>query len=157
MEWTSERKNQLGLQSLADFLDEHGLRTKDPDTYVHGPEHYDCLDDKWAKGEVLGIIGASGSGKTQVTFEIFESILRKTQDRNSIVVFVSLEMTIQRIAKRWVSLVGRDSPLLNRLYIVSNYNEDGTSKELNTETIKREVRLQSIISPYTKRKGHICI
>jgi len=134
-----KRKQQLGIKSLGDMIRNGDVKFEiDPEMFVHGPKDFDCLADRWSRKEVMGFVGGSGSGKTQVVLEIFSKILENTLDENTICVFVSLEMTTHKIAQRWINLVGHDNPISDRLYVISNYNEDGTSKMLTTESILRD-------------------
>ena len=140
MNFVDKRKKQLNIKSLHEQIKEKGYNyTKNENDLVFGPEEFDCLNDKWSKKEVLGLIGGSGSGKTSISLEIFRHILQNSKDPNSIVIFVSLEMTTEKIAKRWINLVGEDSELTKRFYIISQYDENDKPRMLNSDDILREV------------------
>lgn len=141
MNLRDERKKQLKISSLADLLDSGTIDfEKDPRSYVNGPKDMDCLVDKWARKEVLGIIAGSGAGKTQLTLTIIRDVLESNPDQ--IAIFTSLEMVTKKIAERWVNLVGRGSELTSRLYIISNYElEDDKAKNLTTDGILREAQM----------------
>lgn len=139
MSFIAKRKQQLGISSLGDLIRAGKIRTeKDSNLFIHGPNDFDCLVDKWARKEVMGLIGPSGGGKTQLTLGWFRDILLNSNDPNSVCVFVSLEMTTDKIAQRWIKM-NQDTPeLADRLYIISNYDEKGKAKMLTTETILKE-------------------
>lgn len=139
MTFLDKRKEQLGVKSLGDKIKSGKLKTEiNPDLFVHGPPEFDCLVDKWAKKEVMGLIGGSGAGKTESIMYFFKNILENSKDDNSIVIFVSLEMTDDRIAQRWTRLVGEDSPLTDRFFVVSNFDDEGKARELTTDAILAE-------------------
>lgn len=147
MEFKEARIKQLGIKSLGEMIRSGKVSMfKDPSSFVYGPESMDCLNDKWSKKEVLGLIGGSGAGKTQIVMDIFRNILQNSKDPNSIVIFVSLEMTVNRIAERWQNLVGPDSPLTDRLYVVSNFDDNDKARCLTTAGILNEcLRIKHIL------------
>ena len=57
MNFLEKRKNQLGIKSLKEMLDE-GEITKgiDESLFVHGPEEFDLLVTKWSRQEVSSAI-----------------------------------------------------------------------------------------------------
>lgn len=133
------RKSQLKIKSLGEKIREGSVNTTlNPDLFVHGPKQIDCLTDKWARRKMLGIIGASGIGKTELVMEIFENILTNTKRDNSICVFVSLEMTTNEIAQRWADRVG-DSPISDRFHVISRYDDDGKPRDINLKKIISEI------------------
>lgn len=135
-----KRKKQLGIKSLAEKLADGTVSfVTNPANQVNGPAYLDCLQEKWERGTMMGIIGASGVGKTELVFEIFQHILENSSDPNSICVFVSLEMSENKIAKRWIKRVGKNSPLTGRLYIVSNYTLEGKTRKLTVGDIINEI------------------
>jgi energy-coupling factor transporter ATP-binding protein EcfA2 len=139
VDFKQARMKQMKIKSIGSMIEDNEIVSiQDPTLFIHGPTDMDCLNDRWSKKEVLGIIGGSGSGKTALVLEMFRHILMNSQDPNSIVIFVSLEMTTANIAKRWQKLVGPNSPLSYRLYVVSNYEDDGRAKCLTTAGILNE-------------------
>lgn len=133
------RKHQLKIKSLGEKIREGSVNINlDPETFVHGPKQIDCLTDRWARRKMLGIIGASGIGKTELVMEIFESILTHGANKNSICVFVSLEMTTNEIAQRWSDRVG-DSPISDRFHVISRYDDEGKPRDINLNRIIAEI------------------
>ena len=135
-----KRKQQLGIRSLGEKLADGSIGSAtNPANFVHGPPHIDCLEEKWERGCMMGLIGASGSGKTELVLEIFEHILKNSTKPDSVCVFVSLEMSESQIAKRWIRRVGKNSPLTNRLYVVTNYHQDGKARKMTVGDIINEI------------------
>lgn len=134
------RKQQLGIKSLGDQIRSGEIvNTIDPSLFIHGPDYMDCLVEEWSKKEMMGIVGGSGVGKSSIALEIFRHILLNNDNPDSVCIFVSLEMTTQKIAARWRKM-NKDTPeLADRLYVISNYGENGKSKMLTTEGILNEV------------------
>lgn len=139
MSFLDKRKEQLGVKSLGDKIKSGKIKTEiNPNLFVHGPPEFDNLVDRWAKKEVMGLIGGSGAGKTECVMYFFKHILENSKNDDSIVIFVSLEMTDDRIAQRWTRLVGENSPLSDRFFVISNFDEQGKARELTTDTILAE-------------------
>lgn len=112
---------------------------EDTTVFVNGPEFFDCLENRWQKGEILGLVAHTGVGKTTIALNIFRDMIRNNPDNDDLFVFFSLEMAERRIVERWKKLVGENSPLTKRLIVISNLNEDRTSKEINLQKIVKFV------------------
>ncbi len=103
---------------------------------VYGPSFFDCLHYKWAKKQVLGLVAGSGVGKTSVTLKMFKDMIMNNFDNNEdVFVFFSLEMTEEEIMERWISLVGENSPLADRLYVIGNEDEDGEPRNIGLQEV----------------------
>lgn len=128
MNFAEKRRSQAGIRSLGELRRKGKVkRGSDPDLFVHGTPEFDCLVHKWSRKEVLGVIGDSGVGKSEVVLQIMKDILISNPE--SCGVYVSLEMTDQEIAKRWFDMTGDDEDLADRLFILSRYDEEGKSRE----------------------------
>lgn len=136
--FADKRKQQMGVRSIAD-LKRSGKVTGGLNTslFVHGPEEFDCLKNKWSRQELLGVIGDSGVGKSEVVLYFFKHILKSNPD--SCVVYVSLEMTDEKISQRWFKLTEDCPEISERLYVISRYDETGKSREVSMGWIKREL------------------
>lgn len=93
-------------------------------TPVFGPDVFDCLVNKWSKKQVLGLVAGSGVGKTAVTLFIIKCMIENNPDNDDVFVFISLEMPAAEIVERWVQLVGKDSPLADRLYVIDTEDDE---------------------------------
>lgn len=124
-------------------------RTIDPDKnlgdLVKGTWYFDStvLGNPWRKRELLGLIAGTGVGKTTVTLKWMKDAIENNPDNDDIYVFFSLEMAVGEVVTRWNKLVGKDSPLADRLYVISS----------ETETFEpRQIGLQEILEDCTELK-----
>lgn len=133
-----KRKSQMGISSLGD-LRRSGKVTGaiNPKMFVHGPPDFDCLTNKWSRQELLGLIGDSGCGKSEIVLYFFKSILKNNP--NSCAVYVSLEMTDEKISQRWFAMTEDCPEIADRMYIISRYDEQGKSREISMKWIKKEL------------------
>lgn len=138
MDFATKRKQQLKISSIADLLRSGKVTGKsNPALFVHGPEEFDCNIEKWSRQELGGVIGDSGVGKSEVVLQFFKSILLKNP--KSFAAYVSLEMTDEKIAKRWYKITEDCPELAERMFILSRYDENGKSREVNVQWIKKEL------------------
>jgi hypothetical protein len=145
MDFMHKRREQMKVSSMAD-LKRSGKVTgaSNPALFVHGPEEFDCNVEKWSRQELGGIIGDSGVGKSEVVLQFFKSILKNNPTSNA--VYVSLEMTDEKIAKRWYKITEDCPELAERLFVLSRYDENGKAREVNVHWIKKElVRYREIV------------
>ena len=120
MDFAGERKKQSGIRSLGDSKREGRVTGKiDPAKFVNGPKKIDCLARPWHRGDLTGILAGMGIGKTSFVLYIFKHILLNNPD--GIVVFVSLEMTLDEIAEKWENATQDCPELADRLYVIENY------------------------------------
>ncbi len=85
-------------------------------------------------GQVIGLVGGSGVGKTAVALNLFEGFV--TLNPNYDHFFVSLEQPEGEIAARWKAMCGENDRLHRKVHIIGNYNADNTFRDLSLETIK---------------------
>ena len=102
---------------------------------INGPHYLDCTKKGWRKGEVLGLIAGSGVGKTTATLDIFYEMLKNNPESTDVYIFFSLEMQDWEVIERWKSLVGDNKDYNNRLYIVSNEDENGYERHINLQQL----------------------
>lgn len=119
--------------------------------YVNGPNYLDSavLGKPWRRQELLGIIAGSGVGKTAFALNVIRHIIANNPDNNDVFVFFTIEMPEAQIIERWVSLVGDNSPLTNRLYVIGNQDEQGMPKNIGLQEIFEACR---DIKKHTGRK-----
>jgi hypothetical protein len=94
-------------------------------SFVRATDYFDSavLGNPWRKRELTGLIAGTGVGKTTVTLKWMKDCIQNNPDNDDIFVFFTLEMAVGEIVTRWNSLVGKDSPLADRLYVIGNENE----------------------------------
>lgn len=133
-----KRKTQMKIESIADKKRTGKITgTLNPKLFVHGPEDFDCLHNKWSRQELLGLIGDSGVGKSEVVLHFFKHILKNNPGSNA--VYVSLEMTDEKIGQRWFRICEECPEISERLFIISRYDENGRSREVSMDWIKKEL------------------
>lgn len=111
-----------------------GISTQSGD-FVHGTYFFDCLHHKWMKKQVLGLIAGPGIGKTSVTLKMFKDMLENNGENDEVCIFFSLEMPEEDIIEKWISLVGEDSKLTDRLYVISNENDNGDPRNIGLQEL----------------------
>lgn len=145
---------EKGIYSVADRL-KQGFRKDAEGERVFGPSFFDCLETRWTKTNVLGLIGAPGGGKTTVALNIFKHMIENNPNSDDIFIFFSLEMPEKEILERWVSLVGEDPVKCARLYIVSNEDSEGTPRNINLQDIVEYT--QNICKETKKNAGAVVV
>ncbi len=140
--WTFETNPQSGM--VSDTVKDILLRSDDSlkgtrfacnkiiDDTVHG----------FRLGQVLGIIGGSGVGKTTLTLNTFLWFAEANPDYHHF--FFSLEQPPGEIASRIKTICQGNDRLFDKIHIVSNYDEDGTFRHFSLDTI--EAHLLKFIS-----------
>lgn len=139
MDFLQKRKTQLNISSVGDMFKSGALSVNSNDTlFINGPQEFDCLKNKWSRKELLGIVGDSGCGKSEMVLYVFKHIL--LNNKEGCCIYVSLEMTTQKLAQRWVEMTKDCPEISDRFYIISRYNEDGTSNQIDIGHIVRTLK-----------------
>lgn len=104
---------------------------------VRGTWYFDTgvLGHPWRKREVLGLIAGAGVGKTSVTLKWMKDAIENNADNDDIYLFFSLEMPEADIIKRWTGLVGNQSTLADRLYVIANEDDKGNPRNIGLQEI----------------------
>lgn len=89
-------------------------------------------------GQVMGLVGGSGVGKSEVALNAFKGFVHFNPDY--IHLFVPLEQPKREIAVRWQRLCGEETRLHDRVHILDNYNDDGTFRALSLTDIGEEIK-----------------
>lgn len=122
------------VPSVADRK-KQGFSDKQKGFLVRGPKHFDCMQKPWRTGQVLGIVGGSGIGKSTVTLDIFKDIIDNNPEDDGIFVYFNLEMPEYDTIEKWDLLTDGDSKAASRLYVVSNEDENGDPRHINLQKI----------------------
>jgi hypothetical protein len=112
-----------------------GLLTKKRGTQVRGPAYLDCLYHGWRTGQLLGLIGSPGVGKTTTTLDMFYGMIKNNPQEDDIFIFFSLEMPASEIIEKWQNLTQGEDHLSEKLYVVSNESDGGEGKFLSLQDI----------------------
>jgi len=97
-------------------------------------------------GQVIGIIGGSGVGKTTLTLNAFLWFAEANPDYHHF--FFSLEQPPEEIAQRIKTICQGNDRLFDKIHIVSNYEADGTFRHFSMDSI------QDHLVSFTERTGH---
>lgn len=100
----------------------------------------DVLGNPWRKREITGLIAGTGVGKTTVTLKWVKDAIQNNPENDDIFVFFSLEMAVGEIVSRWNKLVGKDSPLADRLYVIGNETESFEPRNIGLQEILEDCR-----------------
>lgn len=113
---------------------------------------YEILVEELDEGEYFGfqidgdrlfLLGdCTVTHNTEIVLDIFEKILLNNLDKpNQVCVFVSLEMSEVRVAKRWIAKVGIDNPISDRFYVIDNFDADGKALGMDLHQIRERLNL----------------
>lgn len=98
------------------------------------------LGNPWRKREITGLIAGTGIGKTTLTLKWMKDCIENNPDNDDIFVFFSLEMAVGEIVSRWNKLVGKDSPLADRLYVIGNETDSFEPRNIGLQEILEDGR-----------------
>lgn len=143
--WTHELENQTGLSQSV----EHILSQND-DESLKGTRFpcyrfFDGTKHGFRLGQVIGLCAGVGVGKTAIALNFFKGFVELNP--NYIHMFVALEQPGREIADRWKKMCGDDTKLHKKVHILSNYNEDGSYRNLSLNEV------QDYILDFQKKTG----
>lgn len=107
------------------------------ETRLYGHPMFDATKHGFRLGEVLGLIGGSGAGKTALSLNFFKWFVERNPDY--IHVFVTLEMPKIQIAERWSKLADDNRVLHEKVHVLSQHDENGICRELTLDAIKNDI------------------
>jgi KaiC len=85
-------------------------------------------------GQVIGIIGGSGVGKTTLTLNSFLWFAEANPDYHHF--FFSLEQPPGEIASRIKTICNGNDSLFDKIHIISNYEADGTYRHFSMDSVQ---------------------
>ncbi len=88
-------------------------------------------------GQVIGIVGGSGVGKTTLTLNAFLWFAEQNPDYHHF--FFSLEQPVGEIAARIRTICQGNEGLFDKIHLVSNYAEDGTYNHFSMDSIEEHL------------------
>lgn len=88
-------------------------------------------------GQVIGLVGGSGIGKTAFALNMFRWFCQENPDYHHF--FVSLEQPSNEIALRWKTMCGADESLHSKVHVVSNYDKNGAFRHLSFDDIREYI------------------
>lgn len=85
-------------------------------------------------GQVFGLVGGSGIGKTTFALNLFRWFVEQNPDYTHF--FVSLEQPVEEISERWVKMCGNNTRLHSKVQVLGNYDKKGVYRDLSLSEIK---------------------
>ena len=138
MNFLEKRKEQLGIKSLGDLRREGKVTTGlNKNLLIKASPEFDCLVNGWQRQEIQVRIGDSGCGKTETVLIDAMHVLKNNPTSN--VLFISLEMTAQKIGERWFSMTKDCPDLCDRFFIISRYDDQGKARNVSMQWVKNEI------------------
>ncbi len=96
---------------------------------------FKVLSAPWRKRELIGVIAGTGIGKTTFILKIIKDTIENNPENDDIHILYSLEMAEGEMIDRWIKLVGKDSPLAERLYVIGNEDEKGDPRNIGIQEL----------------------
>lgn len=146
MDFTQKRKSQMGVKSLGDMRREGRIKsTTDSSRLVNGPKFFDCLERPWMRGDMMGVLSPTGVGKTSWCLFTIAETLRNNAE--GICIIWAGEQDVSELDEKWEASTEQEPELADRLYIITNFDEEGTSRNMSITDIKHEVnRIRSTLN-----------
>lgn len=141
MNFRDSRFKQMKIKSLGKMYEDNDITSgRDESLFIYGPEEFDCLWHRWSRGEVTGVVGDSGTGKTEFTGYCAISHIRNAIERSykANVLYISLEMTTQKLGARLYKMAEGKEEILDKIFIISRYDDEGKSRPITIQYIKAE-------------------
>lgn len=142
--WTHETVEGLDLSESVESI----LRRGD-DTVKGTPfrchKRIDNTQRGFRLGDVIGLVGGSGIGKTAFGLNMFKWFLEENPDYHHF--FVSLEQPKNEVADRWATMCGGSHVLNGKVHVLSNYDDEGNFRALGLDEIQEYIeRWQKVTS-----------
>jgi KaiC/GvpD/RAD55 family RecA-like ATPase len=133
--WTYEETGYLDSPTVKDILSKgddtvKGIRfpcNKIIDDTVHG----------FRLGQVIGIIGGAGVGKTTLTLNTFLWFAESNPEYHHF--FFSLEQPAGEIANRIKTICQGNDRMFDKIHIISNYDSNGDFKHFSMDSIEKHL------------------
>lgn len=117
---------------------------------------YKYIDDTthgFRLGQVVGLVAGSGVGKTAIALNMIMGFVENNPEHDHFI--VSLEQPAREIAARWKTMTGNNSQLYGKVHIISNYNKNGSFRNLSLAGI--ETYLKKFKEKTGKKIGSVTI
>ena len=136
--WTYEIVNEKSnlSQSVEDIL-KKGETTGKGDRFACHPL-LDNTKHGFRLGQVIGLVGGSGVGKTTMALNMFKWFTERNPDYHHF--FCSLEQPAIEIANRWKTICQGNSSLHNKVHVVSNYDQEGNFRHLSLDDLREYIK-----------------
>lgn len=107
----------------------------------------DATADGFRRGQVFGLIGGSGNGKSSFALNMIRWFSERNVNKNYIYLYVSLEMPEKQVQRKWKKMVKhlkKERPEVvwdDLVYVLGNFNKDGSRRNLGIDDIKSYVKV----------------
>lgn len=98
---------------------------------------FDGTDHGFRLSQVIGLCAGVGVGKTAIGLNMFRGFVE--QNPNMVHIFAALEQPGREIADRWRKMCGDNTSLHSKVHILSNYNDDGSYRNLSLTEIQEYI------------------
>lgn len=135
--WTFEEKPEddtILFESVEDILK---ADKKDRGARIFGHPMFDAHYKGYRLGEIIGLIGGSGIGKSTFSLNMFKWFVERNPDL--IHVFVSLEEPKESISEKWALICGNNKVLHSKVKIIGNRGKDNLTKRLSLWQIRDQI------------------
>lgn len=130
---TQAERDKLDLSdSVEDILQQSNDSLKG--IRLTGHSYIDNTEHGFRLSQVIGLVAGVGVGKTAISMNLFQGFVKNNPQYTHL--FVSLEQPAREIAERWEKLCQGDTRLHSKVHILSNYNKDGTYRNLSLYEIQ---------------------
>lgn len=134
--WTYEAVEEKEIVSLSPTVRDLLSRGEETIKGTRFPCHR-LVDDTlhgFRLGQVIGIVGGSGVGKTTLTLNMFLWFCANNPNYHHF--FFSLEQPAGEIASRVRTICGDDESLFDKIHIISNYGDNGEFRNFSMKMIE---------------------
>lgn len=106
----------------------------------------DATKAGFRRGQVLGLIGATGNGKSSFTLNMIRWFAEHNSNQDMIYLYVSLEMSEKEIEAKWGKMTAQlklDRPDIDwdsLLYVLGNFDDDGAHRAIGNEDIAEHAK-----------------
>ena len=129
----SEGESGSGLsRSVKEILNRAGAAIKGERFPCH--RYIDNTDCGFRLGHVIGLVAGAKVGKTALSLNMFYGFVKNNPNYDHM--FVALEQPAVEIAAIWQKLCGGETDLHSRVHVLSNYDDDGTYRNLSLDDIR---------------------
>lgn len=134
--WTFELSSQKSAPTLSQSVKDILAKGENVIKGTRFPcwNYLDATAHGFRLGQVVGLVGGSGIGKTAIALNMFMGFVKNNPDY--IHFFIPLEQPPNEVADRWRTMCQRDSSLYEKVHILGNYDDDGNFRHLSLDDIK---------------------
>lgn len=136
--WGFEDKKEEVLTTFAKSVEDIlKAETKDRGARIQGHPMFDAHYKGYRLGEIIGLIGGSGIGKSTFSLNMFKWFVERNPDL--IHVFVSLEEPEENIARKWAQICDGNTNLYSKVKIIGNRDEDNLTKRYSVWQLRDQI------------------